>query len=115
MLNSIQAFYIDVVAPIDFQLDFTTDPFPLGTNVVANISLSFIDTLFEGKIPDPTFVALAFVEGWTVYLPDGTESGWQGGLDFNRNAVGVQNVARINFRLFAERVWAIAQINIFLE
>jgi hypothetical protein len=85
----------------------------LGTNVFANISLSQINTLFEGKLPDPTFVAVAFVSWWTFYLPDGTESGPQNGSGFEQNAVGIQNVARINFTLFAERTWAIAQINIF--
>lgn len=108
----IQGFFIDVVAPIEGMIEFTTDPFPPGTNVFASISLSFLDTLFEGKIPDPTFAAAAFVNWWTVYLPDGSESQQQPGSGFNQNAAGIQNVARINFVLFAERAWAIAQINV---
>ena len=49
----IQGFFIDVVAPIEGMIEFTTDPFPPGTNVFASISLSFLDTLFEGKIRTP--------------------------------------------------------------
>src|SRR3954451_14079001 len=71
-------------------------------NVFANISLSQVNTLFEGKLPDPTFVASAFVRWWTVYLPDGSESAQQSGSGFEQNAIGVDNVARINFVLFVE-------------
>jgi hypothetical protein len=113
MLNSIQGFFIHVHAPIEALLEFTTDPFPPGTNVYANISISTLNTLFEGKIPDPTFAATAWVRWWTFYLPDGSESQPQEGSGFEQNAAGVQNVARINFVLFAERADAIAQINIF--
>ena len=114
MVNFIQGFFINVVQPIEGSLDFTTDPFPQGTNVWANISLSTVNTAFEGKLDDPTFAAIAWVNWWTTYNPDGGESAPQGGdLDFQRNAVGIQNVARINFMVFAERAEAIAQINVF--
>ena len=108
----VQGFFIDVIAPIEGMIEFTTDPFPPGTNVFASISLSHLDTLFEGNLPIPTYAATAFVNWWTTYLPDGSESGQQSGSGFPQNAAGVQNVARISFTLFAERVWAIAQINI---
>jgi hypothetical protein len=109
----IDGFFIDLIAPIEGLIEFTTDPFPPGTDVYANISISTMDTLFEGKLPDPTFAATAFVNWWTFYLPDGTESAQQDGSGFAQNAVGINNVARINFLLFGERVFAIAQINIF--
>jgi hypothetical protein len=113
MVKRIDGFFIEVIAPIEGLIEFTTDPFPQGTNVFANISISMIDTLFEGKLPDPTFTASAFVNWWTFYQADGTESPQQDGSGFTQNAVGVGNVARINFILFVERAFAIAQINIF--
>ncbi|MBB5508905.1 hypothetical protein [Paraburkholderia atlantica] len=110
-----QGFYISLVAPIDGSLEFTTDPFDPGTNVFASISLNQIDTLFEGKFPDSTFTATSYIGWWTFYLPDGTESPQQDGSGFTQNSALLQNVARINFVLFAQRAWAIAQISIFAE
>jgi hypothetical protein len=109
----VDGYYIALIAPIEGLIEFTTDPFPKGSDVYANISISATDTLFSGKLDDPTFAATAFVNWWTTYLPDGSESAQQTGSGFDQNAVGVNNVARINFILFGERVYSVAQINIF--
>lgn len=113
MLNRIDGYWISIVAPVFFAERFTTGPFPKGTNVYANISLSFVDTLFASNSPDPTFAVEALVESWTFYQADGTESAPQLGSGFNQNAVGISNCARITFVLAGERVSADAQVNIF--
>jgi hypothetical protein len=112
-VNSIQGFFIELFQPFAGSLDYTTDFFPPGTDVFANISLSMVDTL-NRNLPDSTFVAVAYVRWWTSYLPDGTEGPQQGEIaNFAQNAIGVQNVARINFELFVESALAVAQINIY--
>ena len=113
MLKRIDGYWISIVAPIFFLQRFTTDPFPKGTNVYASISLSFVDTLFASNSNDPKFAVEAFVDSWTFYQPDGTESAPQTGSGFNQNAVGINNCARITFLLAGERVAADAQVNIF--
>jgi len=114
MVSRIDGYWMEVIAPIFFFQEFTLDPLPPGTNVYASISLSDVNTLFAGNTPDPTFVATAYIESWTFYQPDGTESDPQtGNLLFNQNAVWVENCARIKFALFRERVVASAQINVF--
>jgi len=112
-VNSIQGFFIELYQPFSGLLDYTTDFFPPGTDVFANISLSMVDTEPE-NMPGPTFAAVGYVRWWTSYLPDGTEGPQQGEVaNFAQNAVGVKNVARINFELFVESAFAVAQINIY--
>ena len=114
MLTSVNGYWMEVVAPsFFFTQTFTLDPLPPGTNVYANISLSDLNTIFEAKDPDPSYVATAYIDSWTTYQPDGTESAPQTGSGFSQNAVAVENCARINFSLVGERVVAIAQVNIF--
>ena len=108
----VQGFFIDVISPGSGLIEFTTDPYPKGTNVFANISLSFLNTMFEGNSPDPKFAASAWVDWWTTYLPDGSESEQQPGSGFDQNAVGIENVSRISFVAFVDSAWAIAQINV---
>jgi hypothetical protein len=91
----------------------TTPPFPQGTNVSANASLSFVDTLFSGNSPDPTFAATAFIWSWTFYQEDGTQSGPQSPPDFFQNSVEVDSCATITFAVFVERAWAFALLNVF--
>jgi hypothetical protein len=115
MLNGIQGYYMVVIAPGFFVQRFTLDPLPPGTNVYANVSLSDINTLFYRNDPDPKFAATAFVDSWTVYEPDGTQSAPQQGplrANFNQNAIWVENCATITFALIGWRAEATAQINI---
>jgi hypothetical protein len=113
MINSIEGYWLSVVTSTFFVINFTTDPFPLGTSLYANISLSEVNTLFSGNDPDPTFAATAFIQSWTVYQADGTESDPIEGQGFAQTAVAVDNCARIHFVLAGDRVAAFAQVNIF--
>jgi hypothetical protein len=114
MANIIEGYWLSVVTSDFFVINFTTDPFPPGTSLYANISLSEINTLFSGNNPnDPTFAATAFIDSWTVYQEDGTESAPIQGQGFAQNAIGLDNCARIHFVLVGDRVAAIAQVNIF--
>src|SRR5437763_12014592 len=97
MLNRIDGYWILIIAPSFFVQRFTLDPLPAGTNVYATISLSDVNTLFAANDPDPKFATTAFVESWTFYRPDGTESEPQVGMGFTQNAVAVDNCARITF------------------
>lgn len=110
---SIEGFWIEIIAPKFLFLEFTSDPFPPGTNVYGNISLSTVDTLFAANDPDPKFAAEAFIVSWTFYQADGSESAPQTPDLFWQNAIGVNNCARITFALAGERVAALAQINLF--
>src|SRR5437763_9656181 len=83
MVNHIDGYWMSVIAPGFFLQRFTLDPLPQGTNVYANISLSFVDTLFAANDPDPKFSVEAFVESWTFYQSDGTESDHKPGRGFN--------------------------------
>lgn len=112
MLNRIDGYWIETISAFGALQTFTIAPLPPGTNVYATISLSFLDTLFQGNGPDPTFAAMAFIESWTVYQPDGTQSGPQTEPEIH-NAKGIENCATITFGLSAERARAMAQINVF--
>lgn len=114
MVQRVDGYWIAALGPEVLQ-EFTLPALPQGTNVYANISLSQVNTLFEGNSPDPTFTANAFIDSWTVYNPDGTQSSPQSGNGFVQNAVELENCATITFILFVERAWAIAQINILTE
>jgi hypothetical protein len=109
----IDGYWISVIAPIDNLIEFTTDPLPIGTNVWTTISLSEVDTLFYNNSPDPTFAITAFINWWTVYNPDGSESGQQSGTGFTQNAAWIENCARISYILFGERVAGMAQVNVW--
>ena len=112
MVSRIDGRWIEIISPGFFVLDFD-ERFRPGTNVYASISLSQVNTLFFRNADDPKFAATAFIEGWTVYEADGSESPLLGpGIDFTQNAVAVDNCASIRFALAGERVTAIAQINI---
>jgi len=113
MVNRIDGYWIETISSFSALQEFTLPALPPGTNVYANISVSFVDTVFFGNSPDPKFVAAAFIDSWTFYQSDGTESAPQPGSGFNQNAVAVDNCASIKFILFVEQAWAIAQINIF--
>lgn len=113
MLNGIASYWIETIGPSFAMQEFTLPPFPPGTNVQATIALSFLDTLFAGNTPDPTYAVAAFISAWTYYESDGTPSAPQGGIDFTQNAVYVENCATITFVLSAERAAAIAQVNVF--
>jgi len=112
MVNRIDGYWISIIAPGFFVVRDTL-PFPPGTNVYASISLSDVNTLFAANDPDPKFATTAFVESWTFYNPDGSESEPQVGMGFSQNAVEVENCATIKFALVGDRVAATAQINIF--
>jgi hypothetical protein len=120
MLNSAEGFTMQAISPFDALINTTIGPFPPGTNVYASISLSMLDTLYSKSpdlySPDPTFAATAFIDSWTVYLPNGRQSRPQSGgvyPDFTQNSAVINNCATVTFALFVKRVWAIAQINAF--
>lgn len=95
-------------ASLGTTFELTFGPLDPGNNILANISLSQINTL---NASDPTFAAVGWIDSWTFYQGDGTESDPQQGDGFGQNAVFVPNCATIKFALFVERAWAIAQIN----
>jgi hypothetical protein len=118
MLKTSGHYCLEVIAPGSLIVErLTLNPFPPGTNVYASISLSGINTLFEGASErDPHFTAVAYVESWTFYQTDGTESGPQTVTNqFTQNAVMVENCARITFALAGAGVNAFAQINVFTD
>lgn len=111
MLKRIDGFWMEAAGEFAAQ-DLTLGPFPPGTNVFANISVSSVTNVFTGETSAP-FLAAAYVAGWTFYQSDGTESEPVQSMGFIQNAVGIENCARIIFGLQAERILAIAQINVF--
>jgi hypothetical protein len=113
MLKTVTGFWLEVIARSFVLIEFTTDLFPPGTNVYANISLSDIFTYFEDAAIGPKFAAIGYIESWTFYREDGTESEPQISMGFNQNAVAVNNCARIKFGLNGIQVSTTAQVNIF--
>jgi hypothetical protein len=113
MLTTVTGYWLEVIAYSFVLIEFTTDPFPRGTNVYANIALSDILTYFIDPPLGPKFAAIGYIEWWTYYREDGTESDPQIGSGFNQNAVAVNNCARIKFGLNGIQVSTTAQVNIF--
>ena len=115
MLDRIDTYWIEVVAPLPLTtFELTLDPLPRGTDVTATIALSQVRTVFAQNGSDPKFAVDAYITGWTVYNPDGTESDWlPGTVTFTRNGVSVKNCARMTFVLLGTQVAAIAQVNVF--
>lgn len=114
MLTTVTGYWLEIIAGANFFLiEFTLDPLPPGTNVYANIALSDVFNYFGDNVTDPKFVATAYIESWTFYRDDGTESAPQLGMGFNQNAVAVNNCARITFALVGVQVSATAQVNVF--
>src|SRR5207245_1039625 len=115
MIQFIEGFWIESIDNGGGSLQsFTLTTSGPGQDIYARFALSFYDTLFASKNPNYTDgAAVAFIESWTYYNPDGTQSDPQGGIEFTQNAVFVSNCASITFWLFANAVAAIAQINVF--
>ena len=113
MFSRVDGYFISVVAYSDFSITHTLDPLPPGTNVYANISLSHLNTWFRGQDMDPTFVSSAFIESYTRYNPDGTQSAPLTPPNYAQNAIWIENCATIKFTLRGKRIDAIAQINVF--
>jgi hypothetical protein len=114
MLNDVSGYWISAYAPYFFEIDYTLGPLPAGTNVYASIALSQVDTAPFQSESTEGFYATAYVQSWTYYLADGTESPPQGEVaNFAQNAVSVINCARITFTLVVSATAAIAQINSF--
>ena len=113
MFSRVDGYFINVVAYSDFSLTYNLDALPPGTNVYANISLSHLNTYFQRQDMDPTFVSDAFIESYTYYNPDGTQSTPQTAPNSSQNAIWIENCATIKFKLRGKRVAAIAQINVF--
>jgi hypothetical protein len=115
MLDIIGSYWIQVTAPGSlFSLEYTTDPFPDGTNVYANISLSAFNTGFPDNSPDPNqkSTAIAEIISYSVYL-DGQEAGPISATDPPANGLFVNNCAKMTFRLSGQYIAAKALINIF--
>ncbi len=104
-------FTLEGISSYFGMVDVTFGPLDPGNNILANISLSQINTVFAGNSSDPKFVASAWIDSWTFYQDDGTESPPQQGAGFTQDAVFVPNCATIKFVLIVEQAWAIAQIN----
>lgn len=119
MFNDVNGYYILALSRQgDFLLSFTTDPLPLGTDAFATISLSTLSTGGSigpgGGIPDGS--AFAFIDSWTYYLDDGTQSDPQyndPSFPFSENSIRVANCATITFSLEAYYAMASAQISVF--
>jgi hypothetical protein len=111
-MNLLEYWYLWAISSFSILGEHIAGPFPQGTNVYATISVSFINTLFSGNAPDPTFATTAQISWFTTYLPDGTESSPQA-LPFGQSTAVIENVARINFQLFVQRAWAFAHMNVF--
>jgi hypothetical protein len=122
MLKRIEGYWMAIVAPSFSVQAFTLDPLPRGTNIYASISLSNVVNFLGFRDDTPPdrrgeFAADAYVESWTFYNSDGTESLPQFPppvrSSSTQNAVMVENCARIKFVLYGFQVNAIAQVNIF--
>lgn len=116
MINSIESYWLSVVTSTDTLITFVSDFFPPGTNIHATVALNEVNTVFFGNVSNPTtFAVTTEIRSWTVYNPDGSESG-PIGENFGgstQNAVSVDNCARITVDLFGEFVAATAQLNIY--
>ena len=114
MLDIIGSYWIQVTAPGSlFSLEYTTDPFPDGVNVYANISLSAFEGLPESS-PDPSqkSTAIAEIISYSIYL-GGQEAGPISPTDNPANGLFVNNCAKMTFRLSGQYIAAKALINIF--
>ena len=108
MLNSIESFFIRVVASGPFQIDFDRQ-FRPGSQIHATTSLSSISPLASGQ----AFFAIAWVVSFSIHLVGGGE-GPRVFLPSNlNNAIRVENCARITFRLIAGNADARSLINIY--
>ena len=121
MLQSIEGYYIAVTTS---RVAITTPayktisctypdggPLPPGRTVFASIALS------SCAPRDTNGVAVgAWITQWTVYNPDGTQSGPIGPAidELDQNSVRVDNCATITFVLFAVNATARAQITVFV-
>jgi hypothetical protein len=115
MLTSIESFFIEVIAPGFFSLDFTHKIPQQGTNIHATIALSSVETSLPNVLPpDPHFNAVARIVSWTVHLTGGGEGPRTFADSTSQNAVSVPNCASITFSLFAERAAAKALINVII-
>ncbi len=94
---------------------YTTEPLAPGTNIYANVSLSWVDTLTTLGLgsPNATFSAAAFIQSWTFYQPNGSQSPQQYGNGLNQNAVFVNNCATITFAVIVAQAVGMAQANVF--
>jgi len=122
MLQSIEGYYIAVTTsrvaittPAYKTISFTYPdggPLPPGRTVFASIALSSCETQ---DTADPSS-ATAWITQWTVYNPDGTQSGpIRPAIDeLDQNSVRVDNCATITFILFAQNATARAQITVFV-
>jgi hypothetical protein len=119
MLKRIDGYYIWVVTNDGLGAELTIPPFPPGTNVYATISLSWVEHVSNnGRYPPDTRAARAWIDSWTTYLPDGTESPpfYPGGMPAGaaENAAGIENCATITFVLQALVAYTRAQINVYV-
>ena len=116
MLQSIEGYDITVTTPSGMALSFTypgfDGPLPPGRTVFASIALSACE---PRDTTDPT-AATAWITQWTVYNPDGTQSGPIGPAidELDQNSVGVDNCATITFVLYGQNTTARAQITVFV-
>jgi hypothetical protein len=114
MLKTVTGYWLRIIARSNFVgIDFTSDPFPPGTNVYANITLNELNTYFYADSTNPKFSATGYITYWTYYREDGTESEPQQPRGLTQNAIAINNCARINFALEGIGVVTTAQVNIF--
>jgi hypothetical protein len=84
MLQAVEGYYLSASTsgPGMFIHQYTHGPLPPGTNVYATISLSSYNNQYRPRHPDPTGAAIAFIDSWTVYQENGTQSAPIRGNDF---------------------------------
>ncbi|MFZ0308226.1 MAG: hypothetical protein WCC89_01615 [Candidatus Sulfotelmatobacter sp.] len=113
-MDIIGSYWIEAIG-LSVTCTYTTDPLAPGNNVYANVSLSWVDTLATLGLgsPNAMFSASAFIQSWTFYEPDGSQSPQQYGNGLYQNAVFVNNCATITFAVIVAQAVGMAQANVF--
>jgi hypothetical protein len=114
MLSGIYSYWMFIVAPGFGTIVYaSTNQFPRGTNVHATIALSYLNTDYYLRGPDPLFSASAFISSYARYKPDGTLE--HEAVYTQPNALGIDDCAYITFGLYGAQVAATAQINVIVK
>ena len=115
-LRGMNGFYIRGYSGAPFILRATypfESFFPPGTGVLASIALSKVNNVFIPPNPLPPAAAVAWIDSWRVYQPDGSVSDIIHTDDPNRNFVGEPSCASITFAIYVEQCETIAQVTLY--
>jgi hypothetical protein len=88
----------------------TVAQIPVGTNVVATISLSYITF---GTTQDTPGAVGAAIRSWEVFNADGSTTSVVPSPDFKNNSVFIENCASVTFELAGNLAMAYAQATLF--